>query len=154
MAFVEQRGKRHRIIFRFAGRRYTHTLNTTNRKDADALKGGIERTLMLLEQKVLHVPDGVDIVTYVLSNGAIKTPECGQRSEAPEPVTFQQLRQRYLDTHANGAMEANSLATAAMHLRHIEKSLGARFAMQTLTLAHLQQHVDRRARQRGLRKRP
>jgi integrase len=38
-----------------------------------------------------------------------------------------------------------------MHLRHFAKTLGAGFSAQALELSHVQQHIDRRARQKGLR---
>jgi len=53
MAFLEKRGYRYRIIFRYDGQRFTHTLRTTDRREAETLKGGIEKTLMRLEQHLL-----------------------------------------------------------------------------------------------------
>jgi integrase len=41
-----------------------------------------------------------------------------------------------------------------MHLRHVVTTLGAAFPIQALTQAHLQQHIDRRARQKGRRGQP
>jgi integrase len=43
-------------------------------------------------------------------------------------------------------MEANSLGTVAMHLRHFERTLGARFVLPLLALADLQRHVTQRAK--------
>jgi site-specific recombinase XerD len=43
-------------------------------------------------------------------------------------------------------MEANSLQTVAMHLNHFERTFGAKFPLQKLTLADLQRHVTERAR--------
>jgi hypothetical protein len=51
MAFLEKRGKWFRVIFRHGGRRYTHNLNTSDESIAQGLAGGIERTLMLLDQE-------------------------------------------------------------------------------------------------------
>src|SRR5262249_47020861 len=148
-AAVEDRGNRYRVIFRYAGRRYTHSLRTTHPKEADALAGGLEKTLLRLEQGLLDLPEGVDLITFLLSDG--------QRVEKPKPPpirTLQQLFDRYLQAHANGAMEANSLDTVAMHLRHFARTLGDAFPVQTLTLAHLQGHLDRRARRKGRRCEP
>ena len=49
MAFLEKRGNWFRIILRYAGTRYTHSLMTKDPAIAEGLKGGIERTVMLLE---------------------------------------------------------------------------------------------------------
>jgi integrase len=51
-------------------------------------------------------------------------------------------------------MEANSLATVTMHLRHFVKTLRPSFPIPTLSPDHVQQHIDRRARQKGIRNRP
>ena len=80
----------------------------------------------------------------------------GRRKSTPAPkaLTLGDLRDRYLQTHSNGAMEANSLDTVKMHLGHFVASLGESLAVQTLTLAQLQEHVDRRSKKKGIRKKP
>ena len=45
---------------------------------------------------------------------------------------------------SNGAIEASTLATAKIHLAHIETTLGKRFLLSGLTLVKLQGHIDRR----------
>jgi integrase len=158
MASLEKRGSRFRVIFRHAGRRYTHTLKTADEGIAQGLKGGIEKTLMLLDQKVLKVPDGVDVLPFIVSNGQIEPPstKTAERASSPPPkdVTLRELKDHYLQAHSAGAMEKNSLATVDMHLRHFIKTLGINFPVQTLTLARLQEHVNRRAKKKGVRNRP
>ena len=78
MAFLEQRGDRFRIIFRHAGRRYIRTLKTKDPAIAEGFKGAIERTLMLLDQRVLKVPDGVDVLSFVIGYGQVE-------EEKPQP---------------------------------------------------------------------
>jgi hypothetical protein len=53
MAFAEKRGDWYRIVFRFGGKRYRQTLDTGDEAVADSVVGGVKRTLMLLEQRVL-----------------------------------------------------------------------------------------------------
>lgn len=72
MASLEQRGGWFRAIFRHGGKRYTQSLNTTDRKQAEALLGGIEKTLMLLEQRVLTVPEGVSLTDFLLAGGQVR----------------------------------------------------------------------------------
>jgi integrase len=157
VAFVEQRGQWYRVIFRYQGKRFTHTLKTQDRSVAEGLKGGIEKTLMLLGQKLLVVPPGVDVLSFVFSMGQMgEAPALVEASSdaADTPITLEQLKDRYIETHSAGAMEQNSLDTVAMHLRHFIKTLGAGFTVERLTLAKLQDHVNRRARNKGIRKRP
>jgi integrase len=160
MAFLERRGNRFRVIFRYGGRRYTHTLTTTDENIAQGLKGGIEKTLMLLEQKVLKVPAGVEVLSFVLGNGHVEQPPARPDETAngapPQEVTLHELKDCYLQTHSAGAMEKNSLDTVAVHLSHFERTLGLRFPLQELSLADLQRHVNRRAekKHRGRRLSP
>jgi hypothetical protein len=142
MAFLEQRGDRFRLIFRHAGRRYTHTLKTTDAGIAQGMKGGIEKTLMLLDQKVLKVPDGVDVLSFVVGNGQVEQPPAKASTVVPtgkalKDITLGELKDRFIQTHSAGAMEENSLDTVAMHLRHVIRTLGTHFPVQTLTLAKL-----------------
>jgi integrase len=147
MATIERRRNRFRLIFYHLGRRYATSLKTTNQREADAIAGSVERTLQLLEQRVLEVPDGADLVTFVLT--------AGKQTDKPKPPpirTLKELHDRYLKAHELGAMEANSLGTVKMHLRHVAKTLGYGFPVQTLDATHIQQHIDRRCRQKGIRK--
>ena len=116
------------------------------------MAGGVNRTLMLIEQRALHVPDDADVVTFVLSGGQ-KVKKVGEeRIEVrAEPVTLEWLKKKYIDTLAIGAVEENSLQTVDMHLRHFVKTLGASCRLQELTLMRLQEHVNKRAQADGIR---
>ena len=151
MAFLEQRGEWFRVIFRHAGVRYTHTLKTTSRQHAATLVGGIEKNLMLIEQKLLHVPAEVDFLEFILSDGRVSKPVVKAEEKTPQPefLTLKELKKKYVDVHSLGALEKNSLATIEMHLRHLERTLGVTFNIATLTFAHLQEHVTRRSKMKG-----
>ncbi len=95
MAFLEKRGQGFRVIFRHAGRRCTHTLKTTDETIADGLKGGIERTLMLLDQNVFKVPEGVEVLSFVLGNGQVEESSSAPTKETngtqPKNITLGEL---------------------------------------------------------------
>jgi integrase len=141
MATVERRGKRYRVIFYHAGRRYAASLKTTKERDADSIAGTVEDTLSLLQRGVLTLPPGADLVTFVLSGG-----RCEEKPKPPPIRTLSGLKERYLKAVGLGSMEANSLDTVKMHLGHFVKSLGAHFPIR---LDHLQQHIERRAKKKG-----
>jgi integrase len=144
MAFIEQRGNRFRIIFRYASKQYAKSLKTTNRDDAEILAGGVDKTLFLLEQGALELPPQANVLTFVLSDGKIS-----EKPKLPPVCTLAYLRDRYLQAHKNGVLEENSLDTLAMHLGHFATTFGEGFAVQSLSLDHLQRHLDRRAKDRG-----
>ncbi len=159
MAFVERRGDWFRLIFKYGGRRFTHSLHTQDEKLAATLKGSVEKTLLQLQQHLLVVPEGTDLKEFILSGGQVAKPTLPpeppkEERTRPEPVTFGRIRDRYLETLSIGAVEASTYETTAMHLRHIERTLGEGFALPSLTLADLQGHVNRRSRQKGIRGRP
>lgn len=150
MAFAEKHGTKFRLVFRLNGKRFTHTLMTEAKSVADGIVGGVNRTLMLLEQRVLHLPQDADVVSFVLSGGQeVKRPEI--ESNADKPITLHELREKYVETLSVGAVEDNSLDTIKMHLRHICGSLGEGFSLQKLTLSHLQEHVNKRSKAKGHR---
>lgn len=142
MASLEKRNQTYRIVFMYGGKRHGFSLGTGDRREAESLAGGVEKTLMRIEQKLLKVPTGVDIVTFVQNDGQV---EAADASLAVAPITFAQFRERYLATHEGGAMECNSLGTVRIHLGHIAVTLGERFPMPTLASSDLQRHVTRRA---------
>jgi len=166
MATLEQRGSWFRVIFRFNGKRYAQTLNTTNPRDANSLKGGIEKTIMLLQQHVLKVPDAVDPLTFIMAGGELpapvpeprpaeKSPESksAKKPKADEIQSLKQLCDRYAQTLAL-SVEENSLATVKMHLRHVTRFFGVDFEPNDIAPGRLQEYVEHRARRKGIRKRP
>jgi hypothetical protein len=107
VAALELRNKTYRVISRYGGRRYGFLLDTGDKQTAEALRGGVEKTLMLMGQGVLAVPEGADVVAFVRGGGKVTEPP----KPASEAINLATLRDRYLQTHGNGAMENNSLAT-------------------------------------------
>jgi integrase len=126
--------------FCYLGKRYTVTVGKVSPSEADAFAGSADLILLRLKQKLISLPPGVGIDEFILSGG--KTPE--QPVPVVERTSFATIKQKYLNTHRNGAMEANSLQTVEMHLNHVERTLGGKFPLQSLTLADLQRHVNRR----------
>jgi integrase len=135
-----------KICFRWGGRKLKKTVKTTVREDAETTFARFQENLRLLECGRLELLPGADIGTFLLSDGKLN----GHPAASPLPhlVTLGELRDAYLEVHSNGAMEANSLATVAMHLRHVIATLGKSFRVASLTQADLQRHIDRRARKR------
>ena len=139
MAFAQKRGDRYRVVFQFQGKKYRKSLKTDKAGVAEAVVGGVKRTLMMLEQGLLHIPDGANILTFVLSGGQdVKLPATASEPEASEVTTLDQLKTQYVEAVSVGAMEENSLNTVKMHLKHFVGILGVDFPLSGLKLAHLQ----------------
>jgi integrase len=141
MASVARRGNTYRIVFYFAGRKYQRTLGKCTQREAEALRSRVEANLHDLETGRLVAPEGVDLPLFLLSGGA-----AGLATVAP--LTLSQLFQQYRDS-LKASLEANSLDTIATHERHLTATLGASFAVASLSRADLQRHVTRRSAQTG-----
>jgi integrase len=151
MASLEKRSNFFRVVFMYQGRRYSYSLGTGNRLDAEALRGGIEKTLMRIEQNLLKVPAGLDIVTFVKNDGQVVEPVSSTDSAL---VTLREFCDQYLDAHSSGAVEPSSLATIRIHLAHIADTLGDRFPIRNLLAPDLQKHITRRSSKKGLGGKP
>lgn len=150
MASIELRGQSYRIVYRYGGRKVQHPLKTDNESDARAALARLEENLRLLGRGRLQLPPDADLTTFILSDGRVSSKAL---PELPKVVTLGELAERYEEVHSNGAIEASSLETVQMHLRHFKKTLGVSTPLGQLQQEHLQQHLTKRAKQRGIRKR-
>ncbi len=55
---------------------------------------------------------------------------------------------------SGGSLEANTLRTARTHFKHLGRTLGESFPVQTLGLLDLRWHIDRRGQAKGFHCRP
>ena len=62
MASLEKREGSFRVVFRFAGKKFSNSLRTRNRKAATASVARLEDNLRRLELGTLSLPDDVDLV--------------------------------------------------------------------------------------------
>jgi hypothetical protein len=143
MGWVEQRGKKFRLSFRYGGRMFRHSLGVETQKEADESLAVVERNLRLLEEGILELPRGADLPLFPLSGGKLTA-----KPEVVDVVTLGALIDLYLGAHS-GVQESNTIYTARIHAAHLKKILGADFAVQGLSTADLQAHIERRARAKG-----
>lgn len=85
MASFELRNKTYRCVFMLGGRKYAFSLDTGDRQRAEALRGGVEKTLMLIGQGVLHLPKGGDPIGFVRGGGKAAK---ATRTTPAEPITL------------------------------------------------------------------
>ncbi len=147
MASLENRAGNFHVVFRFGGQKYSRSLRTKEKKTAIASVARLEDNLRRLELGNLTLPDGVDLPTFLLSDGmATQKPEKKQG-----PVNLEQLCQAFLVSIPKAAIEDNSRRGIEIHLRHFKRVLGWRFQIRSLGQGDLQRYVDKRSKQNGLR---
>src|SRR5262245_36659862 len=152
MATLQLRNGSYRVLFCHRDRRHSFTVGRVDRREAELAAANVERILLRVEQGLLAVPPGDDIVGFVRRDGR---PAPADRPAAnPPAITLGQLRERYLSAHGNGAIESSTLKTARTHLDHVLSTLGADFRLDGLSTPDLQRHVDRRSKAKGRRGRP
>jgi integrase len=145
MASLQVRNGRFRILFCYHGKLHTFTLGKVERGEAENKARQVDYLLIRLKQGLLVLPDGTDIVHFLRHDG--KPPDTRPTLPAAprQVVTLGQLRERYLATHGNGTLEANTLDTCRLHLGHFCRLLGAGCPLGGLSLAGLQDYVNKRA---------
>ena len=94
MAWIECRKGSWRVLFRYAGKKHTFLVGEVKEREAQVVCAKADYWLMRLKQKLVHLPAGCDIVTFVEHDG--KPPEHAatvavERNE----LTLGGLRQAY-----------------------------------------------------------
>ncbi len=146
MASLQKKGDSWHCQFLYKKQRRTWVIGAVEEIEAQATKAKVEYLLMRIKQRLIDVPSGMDIVDFLICDG--KPPE-QPRPSIPKEATFAELRDAYLRTYNNGTIEQNTLDTCKIHLSHFAATLGDSFPMIALTLADLQRHVDRRAKDKN-----
>jgi integrase len=146
MASLQERNGSYRILFSHHGKLHTFTIGKVEKDEAENKARQVDYLLMRLKQRLLVLPDGTDIVTFIEHDG--KPPDIGPTlANAPrQVVTLGHLKDRYLTTYSNGTIEANSLDTCKLHLNHVTRNLGDGFPIGELSVARMQEYVNHRAK--------
>jgi len=134
------------ICFRWNGKRKRRSLSTDDLKAAEAIRLRLEENVALLERGRLELPAGGDIATFLLSDGKLAA---SPKSVVVEHKSLQVLGDLYLAALGHGSVEANSLETLRMHIRHFRRKLGDGFVLQDLTTNQLQDYLNTRVRRKG-----
>ena len=146
MASVQSRSGWFHLHFRFGGRQYTHALKTKDRREAEAIRGSVDRVLIRIRNRELPAPPhDVDLMQFLLAGGKLA------EEVRPQAValTLRDLRDRYLSTHGNGALEDKTLKMVQIHFNHLIRHFGEGQVVQQLTTQLLQGYLDKRSKDKG-----
>jgi integrase len=144
MASLQKKNDTYYCQLLYHRKRHTFTVGRVSEAEAQAKARQVEYLLMRLKQRLVRLPDGIDIVTFVQHDG--RPPDGTALPESPrKAATLAHLKDRYLATLGNGTVEANSLYTLRIHLNHAGRILGYGLPLGELSLGKLQAYVDARA---------
>ena len=113
MASLQIRNGSWRVIYRYSGEQHFVTIGEADESEAQGVKARYEYLLRLLKQRLLSLPPGMDIVSFLRHDG--KPAEIKSQSRSPD-ISFVRFRDGYLKTVGNGSVESNTLYTAKIHL--------------------------------------
>ena len=142
MAWLERRGKRFRVVFRFQDQRFLAVLKTTDAKEAEACRGRVEENLRLVERGRLTVPAGADLGLFLLSDGKLEQPVSLART-----VRLAELFATYQTQFTAGAKEVITRAMEDIHMNHLSRIIGGATPIAAITAGTVQQFVDARSRE-------
>lgn len=126
------------IKFRFGGKQSCKSLHTE--KEAERLRGVIERTLADMERGRLVCPPEADFWAFVQSDGKLST-----KPAAPtRAATLSDLFNAYFGSQF-GQKEGNTLHTEGIHRRHLERVLGADQPVRAINAAVVQKYITERS---------
>jgi hypothetical protein len=100
MAWLEKRSESYRIIFRFGGRRFARSLDTADRREAKSALTRLEDNLRLVEVGRLDVPPGVDLFSFLVSDGRLNG-----KPKDQDWLTLKEFFDRYVESLPVGAKE-------------------------------------------------
>ena len=151
MASLQQRSGWFHLLFRFDGRQFSHALKTRDRREADAIRGTVDRVLIRVRNKEIPPPPpDADVTAYLLAGGKV----VDETRSATPVLTLRELSDRYIQTHGNGALEPKTLVMLRIHFTHLIRHFGERKAVAQFTTGLLQEYVTARCQMKGKQQRP
>jgi hypothetical protein len=146
MAGLEVRNGRYNIIVRFGGKRFVRSLRTDDEDEALGRKLRVEENIRLIESGRLQIPDGADVITFLLSDGKLS-----HKPLAKATLTLAQFFDQFFNAIPEGNLEVSTLDGMKLHAKHLKRLLGNRYQVQKLSLEDLQKYVSKRAKEKTYR---
>jgi hypothetical protein len=149
MAFIEKRGERFRLVFRYGGKRFRRSLLTVDDTAAESALARVEDSLRRVELGLLEVPDDADIATFLMSDG-----RTASRPKPKASLSLKALFDSYFASLPEGSLEETTLATMRQHVTKLYGHFGEAYSVRTLSLTDLQKYVEARAKDKNQRGEP
>lgn len=113
MVSLENRNGSYRVVFRFAGRRYSRSLETTRVTETRAALARLKDNLRGLDLGLLLIPNGVDLPLLLLTDGKLVA--------KPSPAAIHTVRELFECCFASipeGNLEDCTLNGMRNHSKH------------------------------------
>jgi len=130
-------------MFRYKKEQHTFWLGEVKEREAKATADKVDYWLMRLKQKLVSLPPGCDVVTFVQHDGKPLEHAAKLAAERKE-LTLEALRDAYFKSQKI-KQEETSLDGIALHFKHLARILGPKRLTSTMTRPDLQAYVNKRA---------
>ncbi len=134
----------YRIVFRHSGRKFSRSLATKSERTAKAALARFEDNLHRLKIGTLTIPQGADLVTFLLSDGTLH-----QSPKSLSVVTLSELLDSYKNDLPDNSIEENTRKMIEIHIRHLERLIGERTHVQAIDQKKIQEYINDRSKERG-----
>ncbi len=138
-----------RVRFRYLGRQFFRSCETTDDKIANQVLTRVDETLGLLKTGRLTLPpdaDGEGVGDFIVSGGKVTS-----KPTIKEAHPLKQVVADYFASIPAGAKAANSIATERTHLDHFVRILTPAAPIDSIGVAELQAYVTKRSKENGIR---
>lgn len=149
MAGIRRYGSTYHLDFRYHGKRYQRSIETTDEGEALRLKAILEDSLLLLKRGVLQIqerPSVDELFRFLLSGGRQSV-----HTEVRQEVTLGELCAAYVESHSEDEKETSTLKTETIHLNHFQRLLGRRVSVLEICVEKLTDYVRTRRTEKGIR---
>jgi len=140
-------GGTYNLSFRYQGKQHLRSLETKHETEAKDGKTLIERTLRLLKEGVLTMPDGISADQFwqlLRSGGKVE-----QLPTIAPTIRLDKLCERYLNSFGRTGKEATTLDTEQHHINHFTRLMGKATALASIGSAELRDYVSSRESENG-----
>ena len=121
MASIQQDpGGNFHLCFRYGKQRFKRSLQTMDRRKADAAAVRVAENIRLINQGRMEMPDDADIPTFLLSDGTLS-----HKPVMLSVLTIGSLLDKYEESIPVGALEATTLKTIGLHMRHFKRLISS-----------------------------
>lgn len=136
------------IRFRFGGRQYYRSLDTTDEGSAKGVKALVEETLGLLKRGRLSLPERADpdeAALFIISGGKITR----RPTVEPPAKTLKEVTDAYFAELPEDVKAASSLYTEKIHVGHLLRILKKSTRVPQIGISELQAYVTKRSCENG-----
>ena len=148
MPWLEQRPNgRYHVAFRLGRQKLKKSLHTSDLRTAEARLHQLEENIRLLEKGRIDLPNDVDVVEFLLSDGKLN----GKYRANSKLRTLKQFSDAFLASIPPDSLEDKTFQCMRTHLRHLARVLGKSCSLAALNLEDLQGYVNRRSLEKGNR---